>query len=70
MKTSDFHGLVDPDPNKFAAMPLECFLEPRLAFKSDSIRVVGPGFSENAAMEHAIELLSERFSERILTPIR
>lgn len=37
--------------------------------RGDSFRVVGPGFSENAALERGIELLSDQFYERILKPI-
>jgi hypothetical protein len=34
--------------------------------KSDSIKVVGPGFSEDAALERGLEILVERYSDRIL----
>ncbi len=37
--------------------------------KSDSIHVVGPGFSEDVALERGLEILSEKYSERILKPI-
>lgn len=37
--------------------------------KSDNISVVGPGFSEDAALERGLEILSEKYSERILTPV-
>ena len=38
--------------------------------KNDTFRVVGPGFSESAALERATELLATQFSERILRTIR
>lgn len=34
--------------------------------RSDSISVVGPGFSEDAALERGLEILSEKYSGRIL----
>jgi hypothetical protein len=34
--------------------------------KSDSFQVVGPGFSESAALERAVQLLANRFSESAL----
>lgn len=34
--------------------------------RSDSISVIGPGFSEDAALERGLEILSEKYSERIL----
>jgi hypothetical protein len=37
--------------------------------KSDSIRVIGPGFSEDAAIERGLEMLSEQYSERILKSV-
>ncbi len=37
--------------------------------KSDSIRVIGPGFSEDAAIERGLEILSEQYSERILKSV-
>lgn len=36
--------------------------------KIDSISVIGPGFSEDAAMKRGLEMLSEKYSERILKP--
>ena len=36
---------------------------------SDSFRIVGPGFSNEAALERAIELLAEQFTQRILKPL-
>lgn len=37
--------------------------------KSDSISVVGPGFSEDAALERGLEILSEKNSERIFKSV-
>lgn len=37
--------------------------------KSDSIGVIGPGFSEDAAIERGLEILSEKYSDRILKPV-
>lgn len=37
--------------------------------KSDSIRITGPGFSEDAAIERGLELLSEKYIDRILKPV-
>ena len=56
MKTSDFHGLTDLDPDKFAAMPLEGFFEPRLAFKGDGIRDNAPSRPERrpCSFENAV----------------
>ena len=34
--------------------------------KSDSINVVGPGFSEDEALQRGLEMLAERYSERII----
>jgi hypothetical protein len=34
--------------------------------KSDSINVIGPGFSEDAALERGLEMLAERHSDRII----
>lgn len=34
--------------------------------KSDSIRVIGPGFSEEAALERGLEIIKEQYSDRIL----
>ncbi len=34
--------------------------------KSESIRVVGPGFSNDSALERGLEILSEQYSDRIL----
>ena len=34
--------------------------------KSDSFPAIGPGFSESAALERAVELLANQFSERVL----
>lgn len=34
--------------------------------RSDNIRVIGPGFSEEAALERGLEILSETYSDRIL----
>jgi hypothetical protein len=36
--------------------------------KSDSLNVVGPGFSEDAALERGLEILAERYSDRIMKP--
>lgn len=36
---------------------------------SGSFRVVGPGFSNDAALERGVELLAEQFTQRILKPI-
>jgi hypothetical protein len=38
--------------------------------KSDSINVVGPGFSEDAALERGLEMIAERYSERIMKSIQ
>lgn len=37
--------------------------------RSDSFSVIGPGFSEDAALERGLEILSEKYSNRILKPI-
>ena len=34
--------------------------------KSDSISVIGPGFSEDTAIQRGLEILSEKYSDRIL----
>ena len=34
--------------------------------KSDSISIIGPGFSEDAALERGLEILSAKYSDRIL----
>jgi hypothetical protein len=34
--------------------------------REDSIQVVGPGFTESAAIERSIELLYDQFTQRIL----
>jgi hypothetical protein len=36
------------------------------AVRSDSINTVGPGFSEDAALERGLEILIEKYSDRIL----
>ena len=36
---------------------------------SDSFRVVGPGFSNDAALERGIEILAQQFTQRILKPL-
>ncbi len=36
------------------------------AVRSDSINAVGPGFSEDAALERGLEILTEKYSDRIL----
>lgn len=37
--------------------------------RSDSISVIGPGFSEDAALERGLEMLAEKYSDRILKPV-
>jgi len=37
--------------------------------KSDSLVVVSPGFSEDAALERGLEMLAERYSDRIMRPV-
>lgn len=37
--------------------------------KSDSISVIGPGFSEDAALERGIEILTEKYSDRIFKTV-
>jgi len=37
--------------------------------KSDNISVIGPGFSEDAALERGLEMLSEKYSNRIFKTI-
>ncbi len=34
--------------------------------RSDNISVIGPGFSEDAALERGLEILAEKYSDRIL----
>ncbi len=36
--------------------------------KSDTVSVIGPGFSENAALGRGLEILAEQYSDKILTP--
>jgi len=36
---------------------------------SDSFRVVGPGFSNDAALERGLELLAAQFTQRVLKPL-
>jgi len=37
--------------------------------KSDSVDVVGPGFSEDAALERGLEMIAERYSDRIIKSV-
>lgn len=37
--------------------------------KSESIRVVGPGFTNDSALERGLEILSEQYSDRILKQV-
>lgn len=37
--------------------------------KTDSIHVIGPGFSEDAAIQRGLEILSEQYSDRILKTV-
>lgn len=37
--------------------------------KADTVSVIGPGFSQEAALERGLEILSERYSQRIFKPI-
>lgn len=37
--------------------------------KSDSINVVGPGFTKDSALRRGLEILSDQYSTKILTPI-
>ncbi len=37
--------------------------------KSDSINVIGPGFSEDAALERGLEMLTEKYSGRIFKTV-
>jgi len=37
--------------------------------KSDSVNVVGPGFSEDAALERGLEMIGERYSDRIIKSV-
>jgi hypothetical protein len=37
--------------------------------KTDSLRAVGPGFTESAAIERGIEIISEQLLNRVLKPM-
>ena len=37
--------------------------------RSDSISVIGPGFSEDAALERGLEMLAEKYSDRIFKTV-
>ena len=37
--------------------------------RSDSISVTGPGFSKDAALERSLEMLAEKYSDRIIKPV-
>jgi len=37
--------------------------------KSDSISVIGPGFSEDAALKRGLEMLTEKYSDRIFKTV-
>ena len=37
--------------------------------KSNSIKVVGPGFSEDASLQRGLEIISENYADEILKPV-